>query len=151
MFMLEGKASDRFRPYEYALKRTGLTHSEFAQKHRGTTVCKYLIKNGLVDDCIEWMKQNYPNEKFSLLMNSAKQTDRTWRTYVHYLEHVKMKIKCGKGFWDDSPKFFHTTLPTLMRKTMFTVVHPLENRFLNAREMMHMMGLPHQFDIDHPR
>jgi site-specific DNA-cytosine methylase len=35
-----------------------------------------------------------------------------------------------------------------MSNTMFTTVHPDEDRFLNAREMMHLMGLPHDFEID---
>ena len=27
-------------------------------------------------------------------------------------------------------------------------VHPTEDRYFNAREMMHLMGLPHDFEID---
>ena len=30
-------------------------------------------------------------------------------------------------------------------------VHPTEDRFLNAREMMHLMGLPHDFEIDYAK
>ena len=35
-----------------------------------------------------------------------------------------------------------------MSNTMTTIVHPDEDRFLNAREMMHLMGMPHDFEID---
>ena len=54
----------------------------------------------------------------------------------------------GKGYWDDSPRFFGDSFGALMSKTMFTAVHPDEDRFLNIREMMHLMGLPHDFEID---
>jgi hypothetical protein len=31
---------------------------------------------------------------------------------------------------------------------MMWAVHPEEDRFLNAREFMHLMGLPYDFEID---
>ena len=35
-----------------------------------------------------------------------------------------------------------------MKKTMLNGIHPDEDRYLNIREMMHLMGLPHDFEID---
>ena len=35
----------------------------------------------------------------------------------------------------------------LIRKSMITAVHPVEDRYLNVREMMHLMGLPHDFQV----
>ena len=35
----------------------------------------------------------------------------------------------------------------LIRKSMITAVHPVEDRYLNVREMMHLMGLPHDFEV----
>merc|ERR1719319_2166685 len=55
----------------------------------------------------------------------------------------------GKGYWDDSPRFYDRSMGALMSKSMFTAVHPTEDRYLNVREMMHIMGLPHDFEIDH--
>ena len=54
----------------------------------------------------------------------------------------------GLGYWDDSPRFFDESFGTLMSKTMFTGIHPDEDRYLNVREMMHLMGLPHDYEID---
>ena len=54
----------------------------------------------------------------------------------------------GKGYWDDSPRFFGNSIGALMSKTMFTAVHPEEDRFLNIREMSHLMGLPHDVEIE---
>ena len=57
----------------------------------------------------------------------------------------------GGGFWDDSPKFYDESFGTLMSKTIDNAVHPDEDRFLNVREMMHIMGMPHDFEINHVR
>ena len=38
-----------------------------------------------------------------------------------------------------------------MTKTMTWGVHPREDRFFSAREYKHLMGLPHDFSIDHER
>ena len=35
-----------------------------------------------------------------------------------------------------------------MKKTMDNGIHPDEDRYLNIREMMHLMGMPHDFEID---
>ena len=36
-------------------------------------------------------------------------------------------------------------------QTMMWGVHPEQDRFLNAREYLHLMGLPHDFEIDGER
>ena len=39
----------------------------------------------------------------------------------------------------------------MIRKSMIKAVHPVEDRYLNVRKMMHLMGLPLNLQIDHPR
>ena len=89
-----------------------------------------------------WLSQNYPNE------GMAENRINT-RTHIDYIQHCMNKRAMGKGFWDDSPRFFGDSFGALMSKTMYTAVHPEEDRYLNVREMMHLMGLPHDFEIDH--
>jgi len=144
MFMNEGKASERFRPYQFVLEREGLTHEQFYKKQKTGTISRYLEKNNLEEECIEWLEEKYPNEKMSQVRESG-------RTHVQYIEHCMNKKSMGKGYWDDSPRFYDETFGTLMSKTMYTAVHPVEDRYLNVREMMHLMGLPHDFEIDHPK
>ena len=38
MFMVEGKVTDHFKPYEYVLEKEGLTHAEFAAKFKKGTI-----------------------------------------------------------------------------------------------------------------
>ena len=94
LYVQEGTVTDRFKPYQFILLRKKLSHSQFAKKMaRETngciTVSKYLDKNGLLEDCIRWMKLHYPNERWSKKENRKKKT----RTIVAYLEHCKMKLR----------------------------------------------------------
>ena len=107
---------------------------------KGTfTISQYLEQNNLEMECINWLKNNYPNETF------AKKKDS--RTHIKYIQHCMNKKANGFYYWDDSPKFFYGSFGTLMSKTMTHGVHPEEDRFLNVREMMHLMGLPHDYEI----
>ena len=66
IYVHTGKASERFRPYQFVLEREGLTHQQFSKKIGRNTIAKYLEKKNWIDDCIAWMEKNYPNESFSL-------------------------------------------------------------------------------------
>ncbi len=67
------------------------------------------------------------------------------------LEHQKDKVSRGLGYWDASPHFFHDSFSALIGRNMFNGVHPVENRYLNVREMLHLMGMPHDFKITSPK
>ena len=105
------------------------------------TISKYLENNNLEMDCINWLKTNYPNETFAKKKAKA-------RTHIKYIQGCMHKKAMGLEYWDDSPKFFYNSFGTLMSKTIEYGVHPEEDRFLNVREMMHLMGLPHDYEID---
>ena len=62
--MTEGAASDRFKPYLFVLQREGLTHAQFSVKFNKGTITDYLFKNNLIQECIEWLEKNYPDEGF---------------------------------------------------------------------------------------
>jgi len=141
-YVHEGKASERYRPYQYVLLREGLTHAEFYKKNGRGTVAKYLEKHGLIDDCILWLKQYYPRETFSISGNGK------CRTHIDVLEHMKRKLNQGLGYWDDSLKFMGNAFTAVISKNIEYAVHPSEDRFFSVRELLHLMGMPHDFQID---
>ena len=57
--------------------------------------------------------------------------------------------KTGKplGYWDDSVKFMGDCFSAVIKKNLFSV-HPTEDRFLSIRELLHLMGLPHDILLD---
>jgi site-specific DNA-cytosine methylase len=143
MFMVEGKVTDHFKPYEYVLEKEGLTHSEFAAKFKKGTIAQYLEKNELIPDCIKWLEEHYPKRGFS--------NKKSTKTFIDMLEHQEYKTSQGLGYWDASPHFFHDSFSALIGRNMFNGVHPIENRYLNVREMLHLMGLPLDFGIENPK
>jgi len=143
MFMVEGSVTDHYKPYEFILEREGLTHAQFCSMYKRGTLSQYLQKNNLLDECIEWLKENYPEQGFSN-RNSSK-------TFVDMLEHQKYKTDQGLGYWDASPHFFYESFSALIGRNMANGVHPTENRYLNVREMLHLMGLPMDFEIESPK
>jgi hypothetical protein len=74
MFMAEGKASERFRPYQFLFEREGLSHAEFGKKFGNGAISTYLKENNLID----WLNAKYPGEAF---WNQREGT----RTHVEYL------------------------------------------------------------------
>jgi hypothetical protein len=55
-YMTEGKATQRFKPYQFVLEHEGLTHAEFSRKYEKGTITKFLFDNNLVEECISWLR-----------------------------------------------------------------------------------------------
>ena len=132
MFMVEGKVTEHFRPYEFVLEKEGLTHAEFSKQFKKGTIAQYLDKNELIDECIAWLEKKYPKEGFS--------NKKSTKTFIDMLEHQKNKVSQGLGYWDASPHFFHDSFSALIGRNMFNGVHPVENRYLNVRERVVCFG-----------
>ena len=121
----------QWKLYEYVLEKTGLDDKEFKKNYLGA-LYHYISNNGLVDDAIKWMDEKYPNYEGE---------ERT------KLDHIKNKLAQGKGYWDSSPFFVSTYVNAIIGKNMHVLVHPTKDRFLNIRECMWLMGLPHDFNL----
>jgi len=141
VYVNEGRASERYRPYQYVLLREGMTHAEFYKKYGRGTVAKYLEKHGLIDDCIKWLQMYYPDATFSLSGGKSK-------THIENLEHMKNKLGMNLGYWDDSVKFMGNSFTAVISKNIEFAVHPTEDRFFSVRELLHLMGMPHDYQID---
>ena len=50
--------------------------------------------------------------------------------------------------WDETPHIPVNLVPAIMERTMKTVTHPSADRYMNLRELCHLMGLPEHFAID---
>ena len=141
VFIHQGVASQRYRPYQFILEREGLAHAEFSKKFRKGTIAKYLERNNLIDECIAWLRLHYPGDRFSL------EGAGTTRTHVQALEHIKRKLAMGRGYWDDSIKFMGDSFTAVIKKNIVSAIHPTQDRFLSVRETLHLMGFPHDFEV----
>ena len=46
------------------------------------------------------------------------------------ISNCRKKRSTGLGIWDDSPRFFDDAFGSVMSKTMFTGIHPDEDRYV---------------------
>lgn len=95
-------------------------------------VTKWIAYNDLYDDFKKWLKkhpEHHPStEKF--------------------IDHVFDKMLQGGGWYDMSCYRSHDNKThAVIFKTMRAELHPTENRLFTIREQLHLMGMPHDFEL----
>jgi site-specific DNA-cytosine methylase len=111
-------------------EKKGLKWSEIMADEDKGTLNWYIVKNGWLDECIEYADEIMPGSVDSRV-----------------LHHMKVKLADGKGFWDGSPRLGRDHFNAVISKNMICGAHPEEKRFITLREYMHLMGLPHDFEL----
>lgn len=112
----------------FAMKEKGLQWSEIMNEEKHGTLHWHIVKRGWLDEAIEYADREMPGSV------DAK-----------VLHHIKDKLSQSKGFWDVSPRLGTDSFNAVISKNMVCGAHPVEPRFLNLREYMHLMGLPHDY------
>lgn len=87
-------------------------------------------KTGVLQKYIDFLEENNPGH-----------------AEIRQLRHAKTKMEAGLGFMSGSPIFFHNITSAIVGRTLFQGMHPDQPRSLNQREIMHMMGMPHDFNL----
>lgn len=136
------RVDDIYKPYEFVLDKMGVNHTEFVRWVKKETMANFLHKHGLFDECQNWLRQYYPYRNYT-----SKPNDKTFITFI---EQIKNKLAQGKNYWDNSPRFFYDQFDSLTGKNSFHTVHPIYNRYITIREMLHIMGMPHDFEPKGP-
>ena len=57
----------------------------------------------------------------------------------------------GKSFLDHSPGFYNDCTNAIVGRTLQMIMHPEEPRGMSHREIMHLMGLPYDFNLQTKR
>jgi len=120
---------------QYIKKVEGKNWRKAVLEH--TTSINYIWNTKNLENMIKWAEEDYnPTEQ--------KKKDKI----IKYLNHVKYKASIGKGWWDATPKFYDDYINAVIARTIATAMHPTEERNLNIRECMHLMGLPNDFTLE---
>lgn len=95
------------------------------------TLLMYLWRSGKLESAITYLKER--NDKLS-------------QSYFKLLERSKVK-----KIWDATPHLTSSKEHTMaVVGRLFSLgVHPSGERWLNVREYMHLMGIPHDFELAH--
>lgn len=62
-------------------------------------------------------------------------------------EHAMKKFAQGLGIWNGSVHVFQDVCNAIIGRNLADSIHPTEDRSLTVREAMHMMGLPHNYEL----
>lgn len=131
-----------FKPYTYLLQRLGVTHQECVRMFPHKSCMKVLREKGWIGDCIEWMKENYPD---------ASPSEEEWAmTFVEMFTKHKKKFDSGGGAFDRSPWFTTDRFKAVIKKNVRCFVHPDEDRYLNMREYLTLLGFPFDYNPTFP-
>lgn len=97
-----------------------------------TTTCfNFINTNNLLADCLEWATEN------------------GFKTRL--IEHAMKKFSDGLGIWDGSVHIAKDKIASVIGRNMHDTIHPSENRSLNIREAISLMGMPEDFILLNPK
>jgi len=133
-FNIEGKISENFDSYAFLLQHLGVSHREFVKSNDSGSihsVFSYLAENDLLANCINWIERR-----------SLEETAEHRR-----LKAIYKKVQSGGRFMDASPGYYYKRTNAIVGRTLTHLVHPIEDRGMSIRELLHMMGLPHDFEM----
>lgn len=144
---LEIHAKDQF--YEFVLDRAGEpTYYKAMQKiGDGKTSWTALLLTDHVgfDTAIEWF------DKKAKENNETHEMDKYTRA-ARICRHCKNKREQGLGYWDSSTYLANDGqyVNAVISKNIHRSLHPTEERGYNIRELLHLMGHPHDFEMIDP-
>ena len=58
-----------------------------------------------------------------------------------------MKLAEGKGVWDNTIIIPNSHINAVQGRVLWNGIHPKKDRWMNVREWMHLMGLPHDMNL----
>ena len=99
----------------------------------------YIHRFDLWQEYRDWLEKHPDKDK--PINAHGKQT--AW----HYVNYNWDKVKQGLGYFQRPPIVYHGACNAIISKSMFWTLHPTENRYLNSREIMALMGLPSDFHL----
>jgi site-specific DNA-cytosine methylase len=118
--------------YQFILHKTGWTHREFIQNipklKKGNNLIRFIENNDWLHEAKAFYHQTDPKSPENKI-----------------IDRVIYKTSIGKNYMHESPSVWGETSNAMVGLQLKKSIHPTEKRFLTTREVMHMMGMPHDF------
>ena len=131
-YQFQGEIGDNSKTYLFILDKLEISHREFVDKYGDGgsihSVQTFVVENKMIDECIDWIEKNF---------GDSKELTR--------LKKIREKVAKGGRFMDGSPAYYKSTCNALVGRNLVYITHPYYSRYLSIREIMHMMGMPHNF------
>ena len=118
--------------YQFILHKTGWTHREFMQNipklGKGNNLIRFIERNDWLHEAKAFYHQTDPTSPENKI-----------------IDRVIYKLSIGKNYMHESPSVWGDTTNAMVGLQLKKSIHPTEKRYLSTREVMHMMGMPHDF------
>jgi site-specific DNA-cytosine methylase len=112
----------------YARDVIGPNFREEISKH-GKTMYQYLLGTDTLSDYITYLESN------------------GFTTKAEKVKAMKAKTDAGGGYWDDSIHVFADTINAIAGRILTGTIHPTEDRSFTIHELLHLMGMPEDFEV----
>ena len=112
--------------FKFARSKGWSTRRLIESRHK--TMFGWVMGEGLIDEARSWAEEN------------------TFNDMIKFIDHTKKKHADNKGWWDGTPLIFHEATNAIIAKNS-GIIHPGKDRGITVREAMHLMGLPHDFEL----
>lgn len=143
-------SKDQF--YEFVLDHSGAgTFSEAMSKigpDRTTWTALQLIDCIGFDIAIEWFTERAARAEIA----SDNEAREKYLRGARKCQHCKSKSEAGLGYWDSTTYIANggQYVNAVISKNIHRSLHPREERGYNIRELLHLMGHPHDFEMIEP-
>jgi site-specific DNA-cytosine methylase len=98
------------------------------------------VQGSLMNWCIK-------NDKLENLKAFAKlKYEKNSEKLIKYIEHIQYKLSLGKNYFQDDIFLPTEYFPAVQFRSMFNMLHPIEDRICTVRENLALMGHPDDFE-----
>ncbi|MCK9447288.1 DNA cytosine methyltransferase [bacterium] len=114
-------------------------HQQLIDFRPHITSYDYLIRNNLLNEFQEWQLKLPENERTKIVTKD--------------IIHIKEKLAMNKNsrvnfrFIVLDKEYTHAVFGEMMSRE----IHPTQDRLMNIREFMHLMGLPHDYNLENEK
>lgn len=102
------------------------------------------------DDSDRYLMNNVEKdwEGFIDFVNSTDiVTDAQKTKIIAFVNHAMFKREQGLNYWANSLIIQKEKTNAVQNRSMQSMIHPTEDRLFNIRENLHLMGMPHDFEL----
>ena len=132
--IIQEKPSDSYE-YKFIMEMNGYkNHKELVKDLKYSTLTYYILDRFGYDKYFEW------------LGNQSEQTDELEKSRRRF-KHYEFKNKQNLNFMDRSPCIAYKSTNAINGRTLSRYMHPTEDRYFTIRELLHLMGLPMDFEL----
>ena len=132
------KIIEEYPPFEYMLESSGLSYKEYLDSRENFSTMDDIIRGNKYLDLVDWYNTKYPeggtNKQERVMAKLSRVYDKTC-------------VRKAGGYWDSGPKYDKYNTNAIISKNASWFLHPEEPRILNGRELIHLMGFPHDFSL----